>query len=79
MGGIIGYNAADTTLTLENASNGNQSQAQSYGGLALSPRADAANGGAYRLDSGVSLASWTPTTTATLRAASSAALRPKPH
>ena len=42
VGGIIGYNAADTTLTLENASNGNQSQAQSYGGLALSPRADAA-------------------------------------
>ena len=60
VGGIIGYNAADTTLTLENASNGNQSQAQSYGGLALSPRADAANGGAYRLDSGVSLGELDP-------------------
>ena len=60
VGGIIGYNAADTTLTLENASNGNQSQAQSYGGLALSPRADAANGGAYRLDSGVSLGKLDP-------------------
>lgn len=60
VGGIIGYNAADTTLTLENASNGNQSHAQSYGGLALSPRADAANGGAYRLDSGVSLGELDP-------------------
>lgn len=60
VGGIIGYNAADTTLTLENASNGNQSQAQSYGGLALSPRADAANGGAYILDSGVSLGKLDP-------------------
>ena len=60
VGGIIGYNAADTTLTLENASNGNQSQAQSYGGLALSPRADAANGGAYILDSGVSLGELDP-------------------
>lgn len=60
VGGIIGYNAADTTLTLENASNGNQSQAQSYGGLALSPRADAANGGAYRLDGGVSLGELDP-------------------
>ena len=60
VGGIIGYNAADTTLTLENASNGNQSHAQSYGGLALSPRADAANGVAYRLDSGVSLGELDP-------------------
>ena len=60
VGGIIGYNAADTTLTLENASNGNQSHAQSYGGLALSPRADAANGGAYILDSGVSLGELDP-------------------
>lgn len=60
VGGIIGYNAADTTLTLENASNGNQSHAQSYGGLALSPRADAANGGDYRLDSGVSLGELDP-------------------
>ena len=60
VGGIIGYNAADTTLTLENASNGNQSHAQSYGGLALSPRADAANGGAYILDSGVSLGKLDP-------------------
>ena len=60
VGGIIGYNAADTTLTLENARNGNQSQAQSYGGLALSAKADAANGGAYRLDSGVSLGELDP-------------------
>ena len=60
VGGIIGYNAADTTLTLKNASNGNQSHAQSYGGLALSPRADAANGGAYRLDRGVSLGELDP-------------------
>ena len=60
VGGIIGYNAADTTLTLENASNGNQSHAQSYGGLALSPRADAANDGAYILDSGVSLGELDP-------------------
>ena len=60
VGGIIGYNAADTTLTLENASNGNQSHAQSYGGLALSPRADAANGGAYILDRGVSLGELDP-------------------
>ena len=60
VGGIIGYNAADTTLTLENASNGNQSHAQSYGGLALSPRVDAANGVAYRLDSGVSLGELDP-------------------
>ena len=60
VGGIIGYNAADTTLTLEKASNGNQSQAQSYGGLALSPKADAANGGAYILDSGVSLGELDP-------------------
>ena len=60
VGGIIGYNAADTTLTLENASNGNQGHAQSYGGLALSPRADAANGGAYRLDKGVSLGELDP-------------------
>ena len=60
VGGIIGYNAADTTLTLENASNGNQSHAQSYGGLALSPRVDAANDGAYRLDRGVSLGELDP-------------------
>lgn len=38
VGGIIGYNAADTTLTLENASNGNQSHAQSYGGPGPQPQ-----------------------------------------
>ena len=47
VGGIIGYNAAETRLTLTNASNGSQSSAQSYGGLARSNPADAANGGAY--------------------------------
>ncbi len=55
VGGIIGYNAADTTLTLVSANNGNASQAQSYGGLALGTPADAANGAAYILGNGVSL------------------------
>ena len=61
VGGIIGYNSADTFLTLDSASNGNPNRAQSYGGLALSPRADAANGTAYILDKGVSLGELDPT------------------
>ena len=55
VGGIIGYNAAETRLTLTNASNGSQSSAQSYGGLARSNPADAANGGAYIFYNGVPL------------------------
>jgi len=53
VGGIIGYNAAGTSLTLTNAVNGSQSSAQSYGGLARSDPADAANGGAYIFYNGV--------------------------
>ena len=60
VGGIIGYNAADTTLTLVSASNGNARQAQSYGGLALGTPADAANGAAYILGSGVTLGELDP-------------------
>ena len=60
VGGIIGYNAAGTRLTLTNASNGSQSSAQSYGGLARSDRADAANGGAYIFYNGVPLGELDP-------------------
>ena len=60
VGGIIGYNAAGTSLTLTNAVNGNQSSAQSYGGLARSDPADAANGGAYIFYNGVSLGELDP-------------------
>ena len=55
VGGIIGYNAQATTLTLVGAVNGNQNQAQSYGGLALGTPKDAANGDDYRLTAGVAL------------------------
>lgn len=60
VGGIIGYNAAGTSLTLTNASNGSQSSAQSYGGLARSDPADAANGGAYIFYNGVPLGELAP-------------------
>lgn len=60
VGGIIGCNAAGTNLTLTNASNGSQSSAQSYGGLARSDRADAANGGAYIFYNGVPLGALDP-------------------
>ena len=60
VGGIIGYNAAGTRLTLTNAVNGSQSSAQSYGGLARSDRADAANGGAYIFYNGVPLGELDP-------------------
>lgn len=60
VGGIIGYNAAGTSLTLTNASNGSQSSAQSYGGLSRSDRADAANGGAYIFYNGVPLGKLDP-------------------
>ena len=60
VGGIIGYNAAGTNLTLTNASNGSQSSAQSYGGLARSDPADAANGGAYIFYNGVPLGELDP-------------------
>lgn len=60
VGGIIGYNAAGTNLTLTNAVNGSQSSAQSYGGLARSDRADAANGGAYIFYNGVPLGELDP-------------------
>ena len=59
-GGIIGYNAAGTSLTLTNAVNGSQSSAQSYGGLARSDPADAANGGAYIFYNGVPLGALDP-------------------
>ncbi len=59
VGGIIGYNAADTRLTLVNAVNGSQSSAQSYGSLAQSDpnsaSAEIANADAYTLYRGVSL------------------------
>lgn len=60
VGGIIGYNAAGTSLTLTNAVNGSQSSAQSYGGLARSDPADAANGGAYIFYNGVLLGELDP-------------------
>ena len=60
VGGIIGYNAAGTSLTLTNAVNGSQSSAQSYGGLARSDPADAANGGAYIFYNGVPLGALDP-------------------
>lgn len=60
VGGIIGYNAAETNLTLTNAVNGSQSSAQSYGGLARSDPADAANGGAYIFYNGVPLGELDP-------------------
>ena len=60
VGGIIGYNAAETRLTLTNAVNGSQSSAQSYGGLARSDPADAANGGAYIFYNGVPLGELDP-------------------
>ena len=60
VGGIIGYNSAGTRLTLNNASNGNPSSAQSYGGLALSDLKDAANGDAYIFTNGVSLGEIAP-------------------
>ena len=60
VGGIIGYNAAGTRLTLTNASNGSQSSAQSYGGLARSDPADAANGRAYIFYNGVPLGKLAP-------------------
>ena len=60
VGGIIGYNAAGTSLALTNASNGSQSSAQSYGGLARSDPADAANGGAYIFYNGVPLGALDP-------------------
>ena len=60
VGGIIGYNAAGTSLTLTNAVNGSQSSAQSYGGLARSDPADAANGGAYIFYNGVPLGKLDP-------------------
>ena len=60
VGGIIGYNAAGTSLTLTNAVNGSQSSAQSYGGLARSDPADAANGGAYIFYNGVPLGELDP-------------------
>ena len=60
VGGIIGYNAAGTNLTLTNAVNGSQSSAQSYGGLARSDPADAANGGAYIFYNGVPLGELDP-------------------
>ena len=60
VGGIIGYNAAETRLTLTNASNGSQSSAQSYGGLARSDPADAANGDAYIFYNGVPLGELDP-------------------
>ena len=60
VGGIIGCNAAGTSLTLTNASNGSQSSAQSYGGLARSDPADAANGGAYIFYNGVPLGELDP-------------------
>ena len=65
VGGIIGYNAADTTLTTAawpSAPGPTRPTAGPTGWTAVSR-----------------WASWTPTTTATLRAASSAALRPKPR
>lgn len=60
VGGIIGYNAAGTRLTLTNAVNGSQSSAQSYGGLARSDPADAANGDAYIFYNGVPLGELDP-------------------
>ena len=60
VGGIIGYNAAGTSLTLTNAVNGSQSSAQSYGGLARSDPADAANSGAYIFYNGVPLGELDP-------------------
>ena len=60
VGGIIGYNAAETRLTLTNAVNGSQSSAQSYGGLARSDPADAANGDAYIFYNGVPLGELDP-------------------
>ena len=60
VGGIIGYNAAGTRLTLTNAVNGSQSSAQSYGGLARSDPADAANGSAYIFYNGVPLGELDP-------------------
>ena len=55
VGGIIGYNAQATTLTLVDAVNGNPRQAQTYGGVALGTPKDAANGDDYRLSTGVAL------------------------
>ena len=60
VGGIIGYNAVGTSLTLTNAVNGSQSSAQSYGGLARSDPADAANGDAYIFYNGVPLGELDP-------------------